>query len=373
MELTIKHIISSIEELAPLAYAEDFDNVGLLVGDENTRVQGVLVTLDTLESVVDEAIEKKCNLIVSFHPIIFSGLKKLTGSNYVERTVIKAIQHNIAIYAMHTALDNVIDGVSAKMAEQLGINQVNILMPKKGYIHKLSVYAPEEDALAVRKALFAAGAGAIGNYDNCSFNAKGIGTFTGNEQSNPVKGNKGKFTQSLEILISVVYEKPKEAAILKSLREAHPYEEVAYEIVQTENTHQHIGMGVVGELNPPMSQTDFLELLKETFNSACIRHTSTTEHPIKKVALLGGSGSFAISAAKRMGSDAFVSADFKYHDFFQAENKILLVDVGHYESEQFTKNLLVDYLTKKIRNFAPALPSSRVFLSETNTNPVNYK
>ncbi|MCK0131021.1 Nif3-like dinuclear metal center hexameric protein [Flavobacteriaceae bacterium F08102] len=372
MELTIKHVINTLEELAPLAYAEEFDNVGLLVGNEHTVVKGILVTLDTIEQVVDEAIEQKCNLIVSFHPIIFSGLKKLNGATYVERTIIKAIQNNIAIYAVHTALDNVINGVSWEMGKKLGLVNTQTLLPKKGWINKLSVYVPEANADEVRTALFEAGAGQIGNYSNCSFNLKGFGTFLGNEQSNPVKGIKGEFTQESEVLLSVIFEKNKETSILKRLRAVHPYEEIAYEIVRTENSHQHIGMGILGELKEPMGELDFLNLLKKTFHLKVIRHSELRNKPLQKIALLGGSGSFAISAAKRMGADAYVSADFKYHDFFQAENQILLTDIGHYESEQFTKNLLVDYLTKKLRNFAPALPTNRVILSKINTNPVNF-
>lgn len=363
--MTIKEVTNYLEELAPLKYAEDFDNVGLLVGNYNTEVTGILVTLDTLEAVVDEAIAKKCNLIVSFHPIIFSGLKKLNGNSYVERVVLKAIKNDIAIYSMHTALDNSVKGVSAKMAETLGLTNTKILLPKTGLIKKLTTYVPSKHEDAVRNALFSAGAGAIGNYDNCSYNLRGIGTFKGNENSNPVIGKKGKLTQESETYISVVFEKHLENKILKALHEAHPYEEVAYEIVTTDNTHQNIGMGMLGELENELSEEDFLILLKEKFNLKCIRHSTFLGKPIKKVAVLGGSGSFAINNAKNAGADAYVSSDFKYHEFYKAENQLLLADIGHYESEQFTKNLLTDYLTQKFRNFA-------IVLSKTNTNPINY-
>lgn len=363
--MTVKDIALAIEELAPLKYAEDFDNVGLLVGDYTTKVTSVLVTLDTLETVVDEAIEKNCNLIVSFHPIIFSGLKKLNGNNYVERVVLKAVKNNIAIYAIHTALDNSIQGVSAKMAQVLDLQNTKLLLPKKGLIKKLTTYVPEKDAEQLRAALFQAGAGAIGNYDSCSFNLSGMGTFKGNDVSNPTLGEKGKLHTEEEVLISVVFEKHLESKVLKSLFEVHPYEEIAYEIVTTDNTHQYVGMGMVGELESALTEKDFFNLLKEKFNLKSIRHSKLLNKPIKKVAVLGGSGAFAIEAAKHLGSDIYISSDFKYHEFYKAENQMILADIGHYESEQFTKNLLADYLTKKFRNFA-------VVLSEINTNPINY-
>ena len=363
--MTVKDITNYLEELAPLQYAEDFDNVGLLVGNYNSQVTGVLVALDTLETIVDEAISKKCNLIVSFHPIIFSGLKKLNGNNYVERVLLKAIKNDIAIYAMHTALDNSFMGVSAKMAEVLGLTNTKVLLPKQGLIKKLTTYAPTNDAEKIRTALFKAGAGNIGNYDDCSFNTDGIGTYKGNENSNPTLGVKGKLHSENETFISVIFEKHLQNNILKALFEAHPYEEVAYDIVTTDNLHQNIGMGMIGELDDPLTGQDFLNFVKQQFNLQCIKHSKILDRPIKKVALLGGSGSFAIDSAKHLGADIYISSDFKYHDFFKADNHLILADIGHYESEQFTKNLIVDYLTKKFRNFA-------IVLSEKNTNPINY-
>ena len=368
----IKQITDLIEQLSPLAYAEDFDNVGLLVGDDQQEVQGVLVTLDCLETTIDEAIEKNCNLIVSFHPIIFKGLKKLNGKSYVERTVIKAIKNDIAIYAMHTALDNSFEGVSAKMAEMLDLENTKVLMPQKGHLRKLTTYAPENSAKEIREALFTAGAGQIGNYSHCSFNLQGEGTYLGNEQSNPSVGDKGNLETVGENFISVIFEKHLESQILKALEETHPYEEVAYEIVALENVHDKIGMGMMGELKRPLSPHNFFENLKRTFNLKMIRHSDIISSEIKKVAVLGGSGSFAIEQAIRSGADIFVTADLKYHDFYRAEGKLILADIGHYESEQFTKNLLVEYLTKKITNFAPALPKGRIILAKNNTNPINY-
>ncbi|MDN3666010.1 Nif3-like dinuclear metal center hexameric protein [Algibacter miyuki] len=363
--MIIQDVINHLEELAPLAYAEDFDNVGLLVGDKHAKLTGVLVTLDTLEAVVDEAIAENCNLIISFHPIIFKGLKKITGKNYVERVVLKAIKNDIAIYSMHTALDNASQGVNHMICNQLELINQHILTPQSGTIKKLTTYAPENDANAVRNALFAAGAGSIGNYTQCSFNTNGIGTYNGNENSNPVIGEKGKTEIAKETKITVTFAKHLESKILDTLFKMDFYEEIAYEITTLENKNQHIGMGMIGEFQTPMEQSAFLSHLKTKMNTGFIRHSAFTNKNIKKVAVLGGSGSFAINAAKAAGADAFVTADLKYHDFFMAENQILLADIGHYESEQFTKNLLVVYLTKKITNFA-------IILSKINTNPVKY-
>ena len=363
--MKVKDITNYLEELAPLAHAEDFDNVGLLVGNYNTEVSGVLVTLDTLEEIVDEAIVKNCNLIVSFHPIIFSGLKKLNGKNYVEKAVLKAIKNDIAIYATHTALDNSNLGVSAKMCEVLGLENTKILIPKKGIIKKLTTYVPSQNAKKLRNSLFEAGAGNIGNYQNCSFSIDGKGTFNGNENSNPAIGKKGENHTENETQITVVFESRFESEILKSLYEHHPYEEVAFEIVTTDNWYQNVGMGMIGELPEAIDDAAFLQFLKKTMKTGCVKHSKFINKKIKKVAVLGGAGSFAINNAISSNADVYISADFKYHDFFKAENKILLADIGHYESEQFTKNLLVEYLTKKFTNFA-------VILSEKSTNPIYY-
>ena len=363
--MKIKDITDCIEEIAPLNYAEGFDNVGLLIGDYNTQLTGVLVTLDTLENVVEEAIEKKCNLIVSFHPIIFSGLKKLNGSNYVERVVLKAIKNDIAIYAMHTALDNSFVGVNAKICDILGLQNKKILIPQKNTIKKLTTYVPHNNAEEVRLALFKAGAGTIGNYYNCSYNTEGVGTYQGNENSNPTIGEKGILHSENETFISVIFEKHKEKNILDALFKAHIYEEVAYDIVPIDNLNQEIGLGMVGDLTEEKNEIEFLTFLKTTMNAKGIRHSKLLDKPIKKVAVLGGSGSFAINNAIQSGADIYVTSDIKYHEFYKAEDKLVIADIGHYESEQFTKNLLVEILTKKFPNFA-------IILSQKNTNPIYY-
>lgn len=363
--MIIKEVIDILEDLAPLGYAEDFDNVGLLVGEADTPVTGILVTLDTLENVVDEAINKKCNLIVSFHPIIFGGLKKITGSNYVERVVIKAIRHGIAIFSMHTALDNSNKGVNAKICEVLELQNPRILIPKPGTIKKLSTYIPHANAEQLRLSLYAAGAGQIGNYSNCSFSLEGTGSYKANQNANPHLGKIGETHYEEETQINITYPSAKESQILAALFNNHPYEEIAYEILTLDNSNQHMGMGMYGNLEKPLSEEQFFDIIKKKMNVSCIRHSKFLGNKIHKVAVLGGSGAFAISAAIAVNADVFITSDLKYHQFYESEGKILLADIGHYETEQFTKNLLVDYLKKKIPNFA-------VSLSESLTNPIKY-
>lgn len=363
--MKLSNILSVLEEMAPLGYAEDFDNVGLLVGNPNQEISGVLVCHDALESVIDEAISKNCNLVVCFHPILFSGIKKITGKNYVERAILKAIKNDIAIYAVHTALDNHQKGVNKIFCDALGLKHSKVLIPKENYIQKLVTYTIPENVEKLRNALFDAGAGTIGNYEDCSFNSKGIGTYMGNENSNPEIGERFEFVENEEIKIEMTFEKHLQGKILKALFKNHVYEEVAYEIYQLENQHQNIGLGRVGEFEHPLSETEFLKLVKDKLQCEGIRHSAFTGKLIKKVAVLGGSGSFAIKNAITSGADAYLTADLKYHQFYEAENQLLLADIGHFESERFTKNYIVDFLKEKITNFA-------IILSEENTNPVKY-
>ena len=363
--MKVKNIIPILEELAPLGYAEDFDNVGLLVGNMEQEVSGILVCHDALENVVEEAIAQSCNFIVCFHPILFSGLKKITGKNYVERAVIKAIKNDIAIYAIHTALDNHQEGVNKIFCTTLGLEQTRILIPKEQYIQKLVTYVPIQHTEKVRQALFAAGAGAIGNYDHCSFISEGKGSFRGNEHSNPVIGQAGVEEIVEEHKVEVTYEKHLQGKVLSALFQAHPYEEVAYEVYNLANKLQNVGMGMIGELKEPMDEIAFLQMVKEKTGTGGIRHSALLNKPIQKVAVLGGSGSFAIKAALQQKADAFITADLKYHQFYEAENQLVLADIGHFESERYTKNYIVEFLSKKMPNFA-------VILSTVNTNPVNY-
>jgi dinuclear metal center YbgI/SA1388 family protein len=363
--MIVKEVAEILETLAPAAYAEDFDNVGLLVGNPETKVNGILITLDTLESVVGEALSKNCNLIVSFHPILFGGLKKITGATYVERTVMKALENGIAIYAIHTALDNAWQGVNAKLADVLGLQNRQILIPQPGNLRKLTTYVPEANAATLRDALFEAGAGHIGNYSHCSFAVGGSGSFKAGEGAVPAKGSIGKVHYENEVQLQLVYPRDLEKKVLGALLESHPYEEVAYEILPLENNHPRIGMGMIGFLEEATAEEEFLAMVKDRLGVPVIRHSVFLRKKVRKIAVLGGSGAFAIARAKAAGADVLLTSDIKYHQFFEAENQLLLLDVGHFESEQFTKNLLLDYLTKKIPNFA-------ISLSESITNPINY-
>lgn len=363
--MNIKTCLQEIEKTIPLGQAEDFDNVGLLCGNPDREVTGILICHDALECVVEEAVAKKCNLIVAFHPIIFSGLKSLTGKNYVERAVIKAIENKIAIYAIHTAWDNDVLGVNYGLGKHLGLENLKILSPKKQQLMQLEVFVPVDFSNQVKDALFEAGAGNIGNYDECSFSIKGQGTFRPLENSKPFSGEKGKREHSEEVLISVIFENYKKNQILSAMKRAHPYEEVAYQIINIENENPYSGLGMFGELKNEMSEHDFLQFVKEKLNLQVIRHSHFIQKPIKKVGILGGSGASHIKDALKNSCDAYLTGDIKYHDFYTAEEKMLVCDIGHFESEQLISQQLYEILSKKFTTFA-------VCKTSESTNPVNY-
>jgi dinuclear metal center YbgI/SA1388 family protein len=366
--MKIKELIRLLERYAPPVYAEDYDNVGLLTGNADAEITGVLCTLDCTEAVVEEALKKKCNLIVAHHPIVFKGLKKITGANYVERTIIKAIKNDMAIYAIHTNLDNVYAGVNQEIARLLGLKNTSILVPKQNQLVKLAVFVPNDHLANVQDALFAAGAGHIGNYSDCSFNTEGKGTFKALEGTDPYVGKQGERHTEPETRVEVVLEKPLLHTAITAMKAAHPYEEVAYDLFPLANAHAGIGSGMVGEFEKPMAEKDFLALVKTTFRCGVVRHTALTGQPVLRVAVCGGSGSFLLKNAIGAGAQAFVTADFKYHEFFDAEEKILVADTGHFENEQFTAGLLARYIEQGIKNIA----TFAVRLSEVETNPVKY-
>ena len=363
--MTVKEVISEIERKIAVQQAEDFDNVGLLCGNPQREVTGVLVCHDALEKVVDEAISKNLNLIVTFHPIIFSGLKTITGKNYVERAVLKAMENKIAIYAVHTAFDNDYFGVNFRICEELGLQNQKILMTKSKNLKKLEVYVPNNFAETVKNALFDAGAGNIGFYDECSFVVQGKGTFRPVEGSNPFSGTKNIREDAEEQIIYVIFEHYKQNQIIRSMKNAHPYEEVAYQIISLDNENQYSGLGRFGDLENEMSETDFLQLVKEKFNLKVIRHSDVNGKKIKRVGVLGGSGASGIKAALSQQCDAYLTGDVKYHDFFQSEGKMLICDIGHFESEQFVTQQLIEILSEIFPKFA-------VSKSVEKTNPVNY-
>lgn len=363
--MIIKEITNYLESIAPLAYQESYDNAGLIVGNATAEVTGILVTLDSTEEVIDEAIAKGCNLVVAHHPIIFKGLKKLTGKNYIERTVIKAIKNDIAIYATHTNIDSVVGGVNFKIAEKLKLGNVKILAPKSQVLMKLIVFVPTYNTQDLLKALHAAGAGVIGNYSNVSFRAEGTGAFRPNEKANPTIGAANVDEEVHEHRVEVIFPAYLKNQVLAAMYSTHVYEEVAHDIITLENQNQEVGSGIVGELSEALSETDFLRHLKNSMGVSVIRHTKLLGKKINKVAVCGGSGGFLLGDAISQGADVFITADYKYHEFFDADGRIIIADIGHYESEQYTKELLKDYICKKFINFA-------VHLSETPTNPVNY-
>ena len=361
----VKDIVRHLESIAPPSLQESYDNASLITGNSNMEVKGILITLDCIESIVEEAIARDCNLIIAHHPIVFRGLKQLNGKNYVERTIIKAIKNDIAIYAIHTNLDNVVHGVNRKIADKLGLKNLKILAPKKQTLQKLVTFIPVDDTDRVTQAMHEAGAGNIGNYSDCSFRITGTGYFKPNEEANPAIGSSGNLETVEENRVELVYPRYNQGRIVGALKSAHPYEEVAYYISDIENSNQEVGSGMIGDLPQPMDSSDFLQYLKDKMELNTIRYTEKTAPQISKVAVCGGAGSFLLGRAKGSKADAFVTADFKYHEFFDAEGQLMIADIGHYESEIFTKELLHSFLTEKFANIATCL-------SRVDTNPVKY-
>ncbi len=363
--MKIAEIITALEELAPPSLQEHYDNAGLITGNAGWDCTGILCTLDAIEEVVDEAKALNCNLIIAHHPIIFKGLKKLNGRNYVERTIINAIKNDIAIYAIHTNLDNVLDGVNNKIADKLNLQNRRVLLPKEAMLMKLYTFIPVDHAEKVRNAIFNAGAGNVGNYSECSFNAEGKGTFKAGGNTNPFVGGKNIRHEEKEVKTEVIFPSYLKNEIVNALMEAHPYEEVAYDIVALSNNYNNIGSGLIGELTQAVSETEFLNLLKQAFNLSVIRHTQLLQKSVKKIAVCGGAGSFLIGNAQAEKADIYITADVKYHEFFDADKKMVIADIGHWESEQFTNELLHSILQAKFPNFA-------VLKTKTGTNPVQY-
>jgi dinuclear metal center YbgI/SA1388 family protein len=363
--MKIKEIISAIEVFAAPELQEDYDNGGLLTGNYSWECSGALCTLDVTVEVVREAIARNCNLILAHHPVVFKGLKRISGNSYVEQVIIEAIKADVAIYAAHTNLDNVLLGVNDTIAKKLYLKNTSILQPRHKMLRRLITFAPVSKAEEVRKAMFAAGAGHIGKYSECSFSSEGTGTFKAEQGADPYVGEVGVQHQEKEVKIETVYPFYLELQIVKALEAAHPYEEVAYDIFTMENVHWGIGAGIIGELETEMAEEAFLKKVKDTFGLKVIRHTTLKNRPVKKVAVCGGAGSFLIKRAIQSGADIYLTADVKYHEFFDAEDRIVLADIGHYESEQFTIDLLQRLLVEKFPTFA-------VLKTGVNTNPVQY-
>lgn len=365
MVYSIREIVSALESFAPPAYQESYDNAQLITGIPSDPVKGILCTLDVTEEVVQEAINLGCNLIVAHHPIVFKGLKSLTGKNHVERTVIKAIKNDIAIYAIHTNLDHVQHGVNKKICDKLGLVNTRILVPKPSLLMKLTTFIPIEHTEDVLQALDQAGAGKIGNYSSCSFQVAGTGTFTPSAEANPAIGARGELERVAENRVEVMFPTYLKNKVLRALKQAHPYEEVAYYLQNLENENQEVGAGMVGELQHPMNEVDFLHYLKDTMDLKVVKHTALCHKKLKKVAVCGGAGIFLLPAAKMAQADIFITSDIKYHEYFDAEKQLIIADIGHYESEIHTKELLMELLSKKFSNIA-------LYLTKIVTNPITY-
>jgi len=365
MAVTLGEFVRWLEELIPPAFQEHYDNSGLQVGDPSSEVDSVLLTIDITPEVVAEAAGQGCNLIISHHPLIFTPLKRLAAGSNVERSVAYALKSNIAVYSAHTSFDNIEHGVSRILAEKIGLEKIRVLVPLRGRLSKLVTFVPESHAAKVRDSLFAAGAGHIGHYDRCSFNVHGKGTYRAGEGTAPFAGRIGENHSEPEVRIEAVMPSHLSDSCIRALLEVHPYEEVAYDIIPLENEYHGAGAGSIGALPSPLSGNGLLALLKELTGIPCIRYSGNPGRIITTVALCGGSGSGFAAAAARAGADAFITADIKYHAFAEAPPDMLLADIGHYESEKFSLEILYNLIHKKFPNFA-------LRFSAIKTNPINY-
>ncbi len=363
--LKLYELTDVIEAIAPVQTQESYDNSGLIVGNKLDTITGALITLDITEEIINEAVQLGYNLIISHHPIIFKPIKRLNGNSTTERCIIFAIKHGIALYAAHTNLDNSINGVNSIFAEKLKINNTRILQPLKGILRKLVVYVPASHQQEVRDALFKSGAGVIGNYDSCSFNAQGQGTFKAKEGSDPFVGKQGELHMESEIRIETILPFWQEEKVIRAILDVHPYEEVAWDSYNLNNEHQQIGAGIYGQLQKPMNETDFLSNIKNVLGIPFLKHSPLLHKDILKVGICGGSGNFLLQDAINHHCDAFITGELKYHDYFMADNKILLIEAGHYETEQFSKELLYRVLKENFTTFA-------LQISRISSNPVNY-
>lgn len=365
LPMKIKEIISCIESFAPLSFQESYDNSGLITGNPEQDIKSALLCIDVTAEVVNEAVKLGSGLIISHHPILFKPIRKLRGDNYVEQCLLAAIRNNIALYAAHTNMDAVRAGVNRKICNKLDLVKTQILVPRMEELRKLVFFVPVDHAVSVRNKVFEAGAGHIGNYDQCSFNAEGDGTFRGSDETHPFVGKKGQLHYEKEIRVETIYPVSRETNVIKALLDAHPYEEVAYDIYPLVLPYHQAGSGMVGELPEPFSETVFLKNLKKVFTTKVIRHSELLNKEIRKVAVCGGSGSQFLEQAVHSGADIYITSDIRYHQFFDAEKKIIIADIGHYESEQFTTEIFHELILKNYPKFA-------VHFSGINTNPVNY-
>jgi dinuclear metal center YbgI/SA1388 family protein len=360
-----QEIVNIIESFAPPGIQESWDNSGLITGNRDAEVSGVVLCVDVTEAILNEAMGLGYNMIVSHHPPVFSGLKKFSGNDLVSRLVRSAIKNDLILYSVHTNLDQIEEGVSGIIAAKLGMESTEILVPRKDDLLKLVTFIPVDSFEGVTKAVFNAGAGHIGNYDSCGYSVDGKGSFRAGEGTDPFTGNKGELHYEAEKRFETIFPRHREAEIISALMESHPYEEVAYDIYPLKNTNQAMGLGIIGNMPDPVSEEELLSRVKKIFNTGCIRHTDFLNKDVKRVAVLGGSGSEFLGQAINKRADVYITADIKYHQFFNADGKILLMDIGHYESEHLALEVLNKILSKKLTNFA-------VHLTKISTNPIKY-
>jgi dinuclear metal center YbgI/SA1388 family protein len=363
--MVLKDFLKEIELYAPLAVQETYDNSGLQIGDPYMEIHAALVCIDVTPEVIAEAIKRDCNLVLCHHPLLFKGLKKISGVSSIDQVIIQSVKNDIAIVAIHTNLDNIVNGVNYKLADALGLKDIKILDPRAGLLKKLVTFCPGDHAEAVRSAIFEAGAGKIGEYDCCSYNSEGMGSFRAGDKANPYVGKAAELHFEPEVRIETIFPAWLQNRVISALKKAHPYEEVAYDVYPLDNAYDQVGSGVTGEFEEPVSESDLMNHVKKVLKVPFLKHSPKTGQMIKKVALCGGSGSFLLSKARESGAQAFITADVKFHEFFEPWPQLLLIDAGHYETEQFTKELLYEVVNKKISKFA-------VFISEVSTNPVSY-
>ncbi len=369
--MTCNQIFNFIESWAPKGAAWQKDNPGLQAGDPNSQVENIFLCLELTKEAFDEAVKRKCNFIFTHHPLIFQPLKKLNLQTDKTSILLSGlIKNNITLYSAHTNLDFTKGGVSFQLAEKLGLQNLRFIDKLENSLYKLSVFVPEKNAAALSEALFAEGAGVIGEYKKCSFRSQGRGTFEGSENSNPAVGKAGRFEETDEVKIEFTLESWKLDKVLTALVKNHPYEEPAYDVYPTLTGNTNYGYGAVGELPEEMEEENFLTHVCDSLNAPGLRYASGKNGKVKTVAVCGGSGSDLLYKAMGIKADALITADVKYHTFQDAEGKILLADAGHYETEV----IVLDEVKRRIENYLVGQNKSdiKVYTYGGSTSPVKF-
>ncbi len=335
MSIKCSELMKFMEEFAPVNLAEDYDNVGLLIGSRNQEIKKVLVCLDVTTKVVEEAVEKKVNLIVSHHPIIFKGLKRIVEEDPKGRLLYKLIRNGIGVYSAHTNMDFTHGGINDTLANLLGLSNIrNLKKHKEDRFFKIVVFVPEQNTDTVREAMCSAGAGWVGDYSDCTFMVKGTGTFKPLEGTNPYIGSKGNLEKVEEYRLETIVPQKKLKKVVNAMIEAHPYEEVAYDVYPMELSLKEYGFGKVGSLVETQKLDKFISTVKEKLNVKSVRVIGSVKKEIRNVAVF--CGSFDTDVINSMnGVDVLVTGDMKYHDALDAaEMGLCIIDAGHYSTER---------------------------------------